>query len=419
MLFKKKTHSLYFPVTSHGVVYLLGAAGLVTIGLYRGEMGSALAGLLLLSYALVSLFGCLVAIPFWRKAQLRLEQSLPGRFSLAVSGLPPRIIRYFCGARLSIHFLRAQDPRADTAWRLDLPISEETTPFIPASPGRGVYLPRVTFLALHDFASFFAFRLYAPARNSVERVIYPAIPEAHAARGLVSGGSERHTGKSTFERSENLYETRTYLPGDDPRKINWKVYAHSGSLSVREGELLPPPAAELYCILSTNSPKRPGSALRPAFSALANRTAAYLEEHLEKNKTLILILTGVSGEPEYLRIEPGNPDRHKILTEALALPVVSFSGADVLTEAVKLPLQATVMVFSLPGARIPASFSQNFHWFTGPYPLQAAPRSFTAILDRWLFVSNSIKNNQSVFLPSEFDQYVSRLEEEGIHAHIL
>jgi hypothetical protein len=55
----------------------------------------------------------------------------------------------------------------------------------------------------------------------------------------------------SFQRTDNLIDHRPYIPGDDPRRINWKLYGHGGGLFVREGEREPPPHSNLIILIDT------------------------------------------------------------------------------------------------------------------------------------------------------------------------
>ena len=83
----KRSFKPYCPVTVPGALYLLAAAVLLLLGRIRGELGSALAGLLILAYALFSLAACLAARPFWKRTQFRIEQLPHGRVSLTGTAL--------------------------------------------------------------------------------------------------------------------------------------------------------------------------------------------------------------------------------------------------------------------------------------------------------------------------------------------
>jgi hypothetical protein len=69
---------------------------------------------------------------------------------------------------------------------------------------------------------------------------------------ILSDGEERRTG-SRFLRTDNLIEHRPYMPGDDPRRINWKLYGHLGDLFVREGEREPPPHSRITILVDAQA----------------------------------------------------------------------------------------------------------------------------------------------------------------------
>jgi len=50
--------------------------------------------------------------------------------------------------------------------------------------------------------------------------------------------------------STDFFENRKYYPGDDPRKINWKIFAHIKELHVREIEKIPPKIGQIYIIFA-------------------------------------------------------------------------------------------------------------------------------------------------------------------------
>lgn len=53
--------------------------------------------------------------------------------------------------------------------------------------------------------------------------------------------------------STDFFENRKYYPGDDPRKINWKIFAHIKELHVREIEKIPPKIGQIYIIFAPYS----------------------------------------------------------------------------------------------------------------------------------------------------------------------
>jgi uncharacterized protein (DUF58 family) len=94
-----------------------------------------------------------------------------------------------------------------------------------------------------------------------------------------SGGTEQRT-DIHYLRTDNLIDHRPYIPGDDPRRINWKLYSHGGSLFVREGEPEPPPHSRLLILVDTQADPllfSPGGARRAADLLCENALAAALD----------------------------------------------------------------------------------------------------------------------------------------------
>ncbi|MDR1909530.1 MAG: DUF58 domain-containing protein, partial [Spirochaetaceae bacterium] len=60
----------------------------------------------------------------------------------------------------------------------------------------------------------------------------------------------RRSGEERVRR-DSFTGHRPYAPGDDPRRINWKLYGHLGDLFVREGEPEPPPLSRLTILIDT------------------------------------------------------------------------------------------------------------------------------------------------------------------------
>lgn len=53
--------------------------------------------------------------------------------------------------------------------------------------------------------------------------------------------------------STDFFDIRKYYPGDDLRKVNWKVFAHTNELHIREHEKIPPDAGKIKVLFSPYS----------------------------------------------------------------------------------------------------------------------------------------------------------------------
>jgi len=109
---------------------------------------------------------------------------------------------------------------------------------------RGAYFSAHDEFAVFDIFGFFRFVFLLPAGSNARLLASP-----HAAEEPVSvharAGESNWQPEFSFQRTDNLIDHRPYIPGDDPRRINWKLYGHGGGLFVREGEREPPPHSNI------------------------------------------------------------------------------------------------------------------------------------------------------------------------------
>jgi uncharacterized protein (DUF58 family) len=117
-------------------------------------------------------------------------------------------------------------------------------------PERGAWYSPYDECAFADALGFFRFFFRLPAPEEARLLSVPRPSEEPLPVNPRYGGSERRS-LLTFERTDNLIEHRPYVPGDDPRRINWKLYSHGGELFVREGEREPPPHSRLLILIDT------------------------------------------------------------------------------------------------------------------------------------------------------------------------
>ncbi|MFW5785750.1 MAG: DUF58 domain-containing protein [bacterium] len=138
----------------------------------------------------------------------------------------------------------------------------------------------------------------------------PPIP---FTRGADSGGERLVT--PIRRRTDELLETRRYVPGDDIRRVNWKMYARWGELLVRIGEEAPPPQGAHHCILLLGAPgaasigdgsgvPEGGRRAAEASALLCDRLVALFGGYCTALHQLGVTVTAeISGGAEALRIE--------------------------------------------------------------------------------------------------------------------
>jgi len=115
---------------------------------------------------------------------------------------------------------------------------------------RGAYFSVYDEFAIFDILGFFRFAFHIPAESGARLIVSP-----HAAGEpipvVARGGETSRQDSPPIERTDDLIDHRPYIPGDDPRRINWKLYGHGGELFIRQGEREPPPHSNITILIDT------------------------------------------------------------------------------------------------------------------------------------------------------------------------
>ena len=242
-------------ITRHGAVYTAMGALLLISGLLRGELLSAVCGGLLMLYA--GFAAAAVAVPAlcWKSEEPDLAPEdggftvTPARSKTAQSESAKTFPHCIPGtaAFYTIEFSLSPDPTAEaaeTAACLSIPLQGIQTKYHPKNLTRGRYFYKRLYLNIRDFAGFFASAYTQPPCLSVPYiVVQPALPPQKTV--FPDLRSRAVNDLPSQERTHELYESRPYFPGDDPRKIHWKLYAHTNTLSIKLGAFEPPPIKRL------------------------------------------------------------------------------------------------------------------------------------------------------------------------------
>jgi uncharacterized protein (DUF58 family) len=273
------------------IIILAFAAGHV-----RGELALTLTGAVFLAAWLYCLLGVLI------------RGLLPGGgFSARIS---PR--RIAAGERVEV-FLAAGEgqkmfrlPGVLIRYQINLETRDRrslTHLFDPGLPGgkdnsfevpeRGAWFSRYDELAFFDALGFFRFSRRFPQGEEPRILAGPRRAEEPLPLRLRSGGAEQRADLH-YLRTDDLIDHRPYIPGDDPRRINWKLYSHGGDLFVREGEPEPPPHSRLLILVDAQADAllfSPGAARRGVDLLCENALAAALE-YTESGMDILVGYTG-------------------------------------------------------------------------------------------------------------------------------
>jgi hypothetical protein len=148
--------------------------------------------------------------------------------------------------------LRTKDGR-QISYDFDPDRQRRNSPHLPETVQaneRGAYFSEYDEFAVFDALGFFRFAFRIPVESGKRLLVCPHPADDPPASSVRSGGTERPR-EFQLQRSDNLIDHRPYIPGDDPRRINWKLFGHGGELFVREGEPEPPPHSNVLILIDT------------------------------------------------------------------------------------------------------------------------------------------------------------------------
>ena len=115
---------------------------------------------------------------------------------------------------------------------------------------RGAYFSSYDEFAVFDILGLFRFVYRIDAPTDARLLASPRAANESPVFNARAGDSNLKP-EFSFQRTDNLVDNRPYIPGDDPRRINWKLLGHGSGLFVREGEREPPPHSNMVILVDT------------------------------------------------------------------------------------------------------------------------------------------------------------------------
>jgi uncharacterized protein (DUF58 family) len=178
--------------------------------------------------------------------------------------------------------------------RLELDLSgTEESPFFP----RGIYEVEEHFLMVRDWCGFFEYRIAGETNQLL--TVYPA--SLIMERGIPARRNHVPEKQAfiSWQKDRELFDSRPYYPGDDPRRINWKMLARHDELFVKEGNSFSPSKKSALLMLD-------GSGDTDLLDLLFRRFSALTEQLTEAGLQLTALLPGkerVQGLESFSTIE--------------------------------------------------------------------------------------------------------------------
>lgn len=257
----KKQLKDFLPLTRRGTLFLFLSFGFLIWGILRIDLALLLWGGAFLLISVYALLGNHLARVIARNH----FKKRPGTYDifLPVKGLFPgttaradiRIeLPAFLLPGFIVYFSYILTWRNHRSIRLECRLTGRKSSRVIefAAEKRGDYHSDIALLIYWDVLGFTRGSIPLNVEERV-RVFPDSVPAADKIRRLEEGGEAIEFAKRRL-LSEERMEVRKYYPGDDPRRLNWKVYAHLGELFLRVGEETPPPESRILVILDSNRP---------------------------------------------------------------------------------------------------------------------------------------------------------------------
>ena len=167
---------------------------------------------------------------------------------------------------------------------------------------RGAYFSTYDEFAVFDTFGFFRFVFRVPPQSGALLAGPRCADEPVSVRAR--GGETERQGPP-IERTDELVSHRPYVPGDDPRRINWKLFSHGGELFVRQGEREPPAHSNITILIDTQfDDLYTLKSAREEVDRLCENSLAIINS-FEKERDIQIAYTGQNKNDSYTRAEPG------------------------------------------------------------------------------------------------------------------
>ncbi|GHT71986.1 hypothetical protein FACS1894110_25980 [Spirochaetia bacterium] len=251
----------YFSPQAMGIIIVIIIIAAFVAGELRQELALTLTGAVFLAAWAWSLLMTLVLALLHRKRALSLSARISPReiaagaraevfFSDSFSTSKKPVGRFFRLPAILVRYhikLKTRDDR-----RAGHIFDPETLARVCSFevPLRGAYYSDYDELAIFDVLGFFRFSWRLVQDSGPRLLASPRAAEEPVPVSIRSGGTEQRS-EPHYRRTDDLIDNRPYIPGDDPRRINWKLYSHGGDLFVREGEPEPPPHSHIIIMVDT------------------------------------------------------------------------------------------------------------------------------------------------------------------------
>lgn len=277
-------------LTQSGLIYFITSVILLFIGLIRGEIFITICAMGLFLYIVIAFILLLVNGLFWKN--LRLSVNVKENRTVEILPLEKKSLPVLLPCFIPHYIFKLFTEITNTKSKhitINIKLNKTKTIFLINENERGVFFNKTEYLELKDIAGFVSAKFFYE-KKSINKIVY--VPSYGISDEIKIPHFFVNYADSllNFKRNDELYDMRRYVAGDDIRKINWKVYAHTNQLAIMQGDFTPPPNDFLTIIFQTPIVDKITEFSQTVFEYFVHRTVSILINLYLLNKSFKIIL---------------------------------------------------------------------------------------------------------------------------------
>ncbi len=312
-------------VTKSGFIYIIFSIITLSYGLYFGELFASICASGLIVYLLISLIGIIITSFFWKQFDLDIEQknqNINIKLTNKKGSFPhllPSINAFF-----NFIFFTEAGNALSRKLHLETKLNSINSSIQFPNEKRGFFFINNEYIELNDIANFFSFKIHITKKHINEIIIPPKQKETKPLKlSKINKKNSEH--KNIIRRNDELYDTRPYFPGDDTRKINWKLYAHTQELNIRQGDFSPPPEDFFTIFITEPVIQKKDTFIIKSFDSFINSINSIAKD-IHNNKNTLEVISYNSTKNEITRNLILSDEKNGIekINTSLAIPQVQI-----------------------------------------------------------------------------------------------
>ncbi|NVP25727.1 DUF58 domain-containing protein [Treponema phagedenis] len=250
---------------------------------------------------------------------------------------------------------------------------------------RGKYVCESSSLCFRDLFDFFCIELHTKKESVLRPLVFPAQTAESVQTPIPFIPALESDNKNSSLRTQDMYESRPYIPGDDLRKINWKVYAHTQELAVRQGDFTPPPIQSFFVFIEEPCGRQNKKVLSAIYDECIAKVCGFLLELQKHEPDIIFLFAAKRGAIQTAKLLHTDAESQNKIQSLLAIPQVQKTphGIQIQNLLPVLAAESILLYFYLP-------LESNVH------PLQTL--SASPVNKKIVFLSVSIKPSKTLSL---------------------